>query len=67
MKTHNRRVIIYPKDVMRITGKSERYGRKILKKIKERNHKEEHQYVTLGEFAQYTGLSLDLITPFITD
>ena len=52
---------------MRITGKSERYGRKILKKIRERNRKEEHQYVTLEEFARYTGLSMELISPFITD
>ena len=67
MKMQNRRVIIYSKDVMRITGKSERYGRKILKKIRERNRKEEHQYVTLEEFARYTGLSMELISPFITD
>ena len=67
MKMQNRRVIIYPKDVMRITGKSERYGRKILKKIRERNCKEEHQYVTLEEFAKYTGLPLEIVAPFITD
>ena len=67
MKTPTNRVIVYPKDVMRITGKGERYGRKILKKIKLKYSKEEHQYVTLEEFARYTGLPLEIVAPFITD
>jgi hypothetical protein len=41
---------------MRITGKSERYGRKLLEKIKEKNSKEEHHFVTIKEFCTYTGL-----------
>ncbi len=32
MKTN--RIIIYPKDVQRITGKSDRYGRQLLSKIR---------------------------------
>ena len=35
-----KRICIYPKDIQRITGKSERYGRLLLAKIKERNEKE---------------------------
>lgn len=50
------RICIYPKDIMRITGKSERYGRKLLEKIKEKNAKEEHQFVTIREFCTYTGI-----------
>jgi hypothetical protein len=46
MTTPNR-ICIYPKDVMRITGKSERYGRMLLDKIKQKNAKEAHQFVTI--------------------
>ena len=52
------RICIYPKDIMRITGKSERYGRKLLEKIKEKNAKKEHQFVTIKEFCIYTGIDL---------
>ena len=52
------RICIYPKDIVRITGKSERYGRKHLEKIREKNKKEEHQFVTIKEFCSYTGLDI---------
>lgn len=52
------RICIYPKDIMRITGKSERYGRKLLEKIREKYSKEEHQFVTIKEFCSYTGLDV---------
>jgi hypothetical protein len=52
------RICIYPKDIMRITGKSERYGRKLLEKIKEKYSKEEHQFVTIKEFCSYSGLDI---------
>ncbi|MFN5415435.1 MAG: hypothetical protein ACK5B9_00140 [Flavobacteriia bacterium] len=52
------RICIYPKDIVRITGKSERYGRKLLEKIREKNKKEEHQFVTIKEFCSYTGLDI---------
>jgi len=52
------RICIYPKDIMRITGKSERYGRKLLEKIKVKNAKEEYQFVTIKEFCIYTGIDL---------
>ena len=52
------RICIYPKDIVRITGKSERYGRKLLEKIREKTKKEEHQFVTIKEFCSYTGLDI---------
>ena len=60
-----KRICIYPKDIQRITGKSERYGRLLLAKIKERNEKQEHQFVTVDEFCRYTGLKIDQVAPFI--
>ena len=61
------RSCIYPKDVQRITGKSERYSRKLLKKIKADLQKGEHQFISIEEFAQYTGLTSDLVKAYITD
>lgn len=61
------RSCIYPKDVQRITGKSERYSRKLLKKIKAALKKNEHQFVSIDEFAQYVGLDPALVKMYITD
>lgn len=60
-----KRICIYPKDIQRITGKSERYGRLLLSKIKELNNKDEHQFVTVDEFCLYTGLKIEQVAPFI--
>ena len=67
MKTVSTRIIVYPKDVQRITGRSEKYGRILLKKIKQEFSKKEHQFVTVEEFSQYTGLSMEMIQRFIVD
>lgn len=61
------RSCIYAKDVQRITGKSERSGRRLLQKIREAFGKDDHQYVTLEEFALYTGISLDIVQEYILD
>ena len=55
------RICVYPKDVQIVTGKSERYGRSVIKKIKERFSKENHQVVTLNEFCIYMGLKEELV------
>ncbi|TKS57412.1 hypothetical protein [Mesohalobacter halotolerans] len=51
-----KRICIYPKDVAIITGKTERYGRSLLKRIRERLNKEKHQVVSVSEFCDYIGL-----------
>ena len=56
-----KRVIIYPKDIMVITGKSESYSRDLLKKIKAHLKKEEHQYISVQEFCTYMGLNIEEI------
>ncbi|PGH39468.1 MAG: hypothetical protein CRN43_08870 [Candidatus Nephrothrix sp. EaCA] len=52
---------IYPKDIQILTGKSKRYGRYLIKKIKERFHKQPFQMVTIEEFCRYTGLPLETV------
>jgi hypothetical protein len=54
-----KRVVIYPKDIMQITGKSERYSREILRKIKTLHNKQKHQLVSLQEFCNFIGLNTD--------
>jgi hypothetical protein len=50
------RLCIYPKDIQIVTGRSERYGRIIIKKIKEALSKPDHQFITIEEFCEYMGL-----------
>lgn len=55
----SKRICIYPKDIMLLTGKSERYSRNILTKIKVVLNKKEHQVVTVNELCEYLGLTID--------
>lgn len=54
-----KRLVIYPKDVVQLTGRSERYSQKLLIKIKETFKKAPHQFVTLDEFAEFAGIPKD--------
>jgi len=67
MKVKLNRICIYPKDVQRISGKSEKSHRCLLKKIREHLGKEKHQFITTEELANYTGISLELIQQYLTD
>jgi hypothetical protein len=62
-----KRACIYPKDVQRITGKSERYGRKLLNRIREEFSKEPHQFISVDEFCEFTGLEPAIVERYITD
>ena len=64
MKTN--RITIYPKDIQLITGKSERYGRDLLKKIRDHFKKEDHQLITVEEFCNYTGLKIEQVSNLLT-
>lgn len=59
------RLCIYPKDIQRITGKSERQSRQIISNIKKSQNKEKHQPVTLQEFCNHMGFSQEFIQPFL--
>ena len=59
------RICIYPKDVQVVTGKSERYGRTIIKTIKERLYKEAHQLVTIDEFCDFMGFEISKVQGLI--
>ena len=54
-------IIIYPKDIERITGRTDRYGRKLITRIKKHLNKKDHQFITLDEFCDFTGLDINTI------
>lgn len=59
------RMCVYPKDVQLILGRSERYGRKLLAKIKQELGKQPHQYVSVDEFANHVGLDPDQVRKYL--
>ena len=61
------RACIYPKDIQCITGRSERYGRKLLNEIKVHFGKKSHQFVTINEFSEYSGIEVDIINEYISN
>ncbi len=64
---NTKRVCIYPKDIQLITGRSERYGRKLIQTIKDVLDKKPHQFITIKEFSEYSGIELDTINDYIID
>lgn len=52
----NTRRCIYTKDVQTITGRSASASRRLLQRIRKRYWKRPHQFVSLQEFCDYTGL-----------
>ena len=56
-----KRICIYPKDIQKVTGKSERYGRDVITKIKTLKNKDKHQLVTIEEFCEFLGLECESV------
>lgn len=48
-----------------VTGKSERYGRTIIKTIKKHLNKDSHQLVTIDEFCTFMGLEISKVEGLI--
>ena len=61
------RIVIYPKDVQRLTGKSEKSSRMLLKTIKKSKEKADHQFGSIEDFAEYTGITVNLIKEHLAD
>ena len=67
MKSRIVRLCIYPKDIQRITGKSDRYSRELLRRIRTSLGKQPHHPITVEEFSVYMGLSYEVVQQFIID
>ena len=59
------RACICPKDIQGITGRSERYGRKLLNEIKVYFVKESYQFVTSEEFAEYRVINMVIANEYL--
>jgi hypothetical protein len=59
------RIVIYPKDVMNITGRRDRTARKLLTRIRKKFKKKRGEFITLEEFCGYTGLKQEHVTNFL--
>lgn len=52
-------LFIYPADVRILTRKSDRHAQQVLQIIRELLGKERHQGVTVAEYADYMGISVE--------
>lgn len=59
------RVCIYPKDIQCITGRSESFGRKLIRQIKQHFDKQPHQFITAKEFSEYSGIDQEIIDEYL--
>ncbi len=59
------RVVLYPKDIENITGRSDRTARKLLQKIKLARGKSKEEFVTIKEFCLFTGIDEELVKDFL--
>ena len=67
MKSQNKRLCIYPKDIQRITGKSYRQSIRLQQKIRIALNKLENELVSIEEFCHYTSLKYEQVIILIVD
>jgi hypothetical protein len=60
-----RRLVVYPKDVEDITGRSPQTARRLIAAIKRALGKTRDQFVTIRDFCLYYGMQEDLVVQFI--
>jgi hypothetical protein len=61
MNTIPTRVVVYAKDVSNITGLGPRAARKLLSSIRKQLNKPRTSFITVDEFALFTGIREDLV------
>jgi hypothetical protein len=67
MKSNLSRIVIYAKDIERITGRKSRTCYSILQKIKLYYNKKKNDFVTVNEFCSFLNLNEELVKEFLTD
>lgn len=67
MRKIPQRLCIYTKDIQRITGRSERYSRNLIRKIRSQLNKEDYQFLTVSEFCKYVGIEEEKVKELIQD
>jgi hypothetical protein len=64
MNTIPHRIIIYSKDIEKITGCGERTARRIMSCIRKKTGRGRGSFVTIEEFCSYTGLKEEDVVVF---
>jgi len=64
-QTIPKRIVIYAKDIMNITGRRERAARKLLAKIRKKYKKRRGDFLTMKEFCSFTGLEETEVKEFL--
>lgn len=59
------RLAVYPSDLQRITGQSERTCQRLLNKIRDMFGLQKRQYVTVHQAAEYLGLSVVHVSKYV--
>ena len=65
MRTIPTRQVLNTKDIMLITGKSERTSRRLLKEIRQASANPNVSFVSLEQFCAYTGMTRETIIPYL--
>lgn len=65
MNTIPPRVVVYTKDVSNITGLRSRASRRLLATIRANLGKDKSSFITVQEFASYTGIDEGLVRSFL--
>ena len=60
-----KRCVIYAKDIQRITGRSVRYSHEVIRKIRHLADKSKGQYVTVAEFAAFSGIPESEVSDYL--
>jgi hypothetical protein len=60
------RIVIYPSDIVVLTGKSESYARKEIQNLKKELEKKPCQKVTIKEYCTYYGFDLKEVTSILS-
>ena len=59
-------MVIYAKDIEKVTGRSDRYARKVMAAIRKKLGKEKYQLISLTEFCNYIGLPKEEILKYLS-
>ena len=65
MRTSTTRLVLTTKDIMQITGKSERTSRRLLKQIRKAAPNANVSFVSLEQFCSYTGMTREAVIPYL--
>jgi hypothetical protein len=65
MRSVRNRIVLQTKDIMLITGKSERTSRRMLKEIRKSARNSKVSFVSLEQFCAFTGMTREEVIPYL--